>query len=82
MVRWHDLKCFNPYFQDIWDGKKNFDIRKNDRDYQVGEMLVLREYSIAAGYRGRAMHKKIGYILKDCPQFGLQEGYCILGLED
>lgn len=27
------------------------------------------------------MHCKIKYILRDVPEFGLMDGYCILGLE-
>ena len=32
----HILKTINPYFQDVWDNKKTFEIRLNDRDFKVG----------------------------------------------
>jgi uncharacterized protein DUF3850 len=40
----HELKCIQPYFRDMWHGHKTFDIRKNDRNFQLGDILHLREY--------------------------------------
>jgi len=84
----HNLKTIQPYYDDIKTGKKNFEIRFLDRNYQVGDTLHLEEYIhvknklVSGCYTGKFIRKKVTYILKDCPQFGLQEGYCILGLAD
>lgn len=40
----HELKIDIKYFDDVKNGKKNFEIRKNDRDFQVGDILELRAY--------------------------------------
>ncbi|MFD2254004.1 DUF3850 domain-containing protein [Lactococcus formosensis subsp. bovis] len=40
----HKLKLDIKYFEDEKSGKKNFVIRKNDRDYQVGDILELKAY--------------------------------------
>ena len=40
----HELKILPEYFKAQKAGKKNFEIRKNDRDYKVGDKLVLKEY--------------------------------------
>lgn len=40
----HKLKTWPDYFQAVWEGRKKFDLRRDDRDYQVGDMLLLREY--------------------------------------
>lgn len=40
----HELKQDIKYFEDEKAGKKNFVIRKNDRDYQVGDVLELKAY--------------------------------------
>lgn len=39
--RQHDLKCKPEYFARIATGQKTFEIRKNDRDFQVGDILIL-----------------------------------------
>jgi hypothetical protein len=75
----HELKILPQYFQEVWDDNKNFELRKNDRDYKVGDYLVLREYS-DAGYTGSFLKVVITYILKDCPEYGLNKDYCILGI--
>lgn len=75
----HELKILPQYFQAVWDGNKNFELRKNDRNYKVGDFLILREYS-SSGYTGSFLKVVITYILKDCPEYGLNKDYCILGI--
>lgn len=41
----HDLKTDPAYFQRLVDGTKTFEVRKDDRGYQPGDTLVLREWS-------------------------------------
>lgn len=79
----HRIKTLQPYFNDVKIGIKEFELRKNDRDYKVGDTLILEEYDdtdFTTGYTGEVIRKTVIYILKDCPQYGLQDGYCILGL--
>ena len=40
----HELKCLPEYFEALAAGKKTFDIRKNDRGFQVGDLIALNEY--------------------------------------
>jgi len=40
----HELKVVKPYFAMIEDGRKPFELRKNDRNYKTGDLLILREY--------------------------------------
>lgn len=76
----HELKILPQYFEAIDSGDKTFELRLNDRDYHVGDMLYLREYSASCGgYTGRTLTKKVTYVLKHCPEYGLKESYCILG---
>lgn len=38
----HRLKLNSDYYNDSASGIKTFEIRKNDRNYQVGDILELR----------------------------------------
>ena len=76
-----ELKILPEYFEDIKFGLKDFELRKNDRDYKVGDIIVLKEYDDGM-YTGRKLKKKIKYVLTGCEEFGLKEGYCILGLRE
>jgi hypothetical protein len=40
----HDLKCTETFWDAVASGKKPFELRLNDRDYQVGDILLLRRY--------------------------------------
>lgn len=74
----HNLKILPNYFQDVYSGKKMFEVRLNDRDYQVGDMLYLQEWSPEDGYTGNYVKKDVYYILDD-PAY-VKEGFVILGL--
>lgn len=81
----HDLKVWPEYFEAIAAGKKPFEIRKNDRDYKVGDTLHLREFSPGPGeYTGFAVRRTVSYMLSgDDPMgsaFGLRPGFVALGL--
>jgi hypothetical protein len=39
----HELKCWPEMFDAVAEGRKTFDVRKNDRGYQTGDRLVLRK---------------------------------------
>lgn len=41
-MKTHELKLDINYFEDVKSGKKNFEIRKNDRDFQIGDILELK----------------------------------------
>lgn len=52
----HELKIKPQYYEDIKIGLKPFEIRKNDRDFKLGDILILNEYDSGAGtYSGRAL---------------------------
>ena len=71
----HDLKILPEYFDDVQSGRKKFELRKNDRNYQPGGIFVLREWN--GKYTGRFYIGSIGYVLEDCREHGLIPGYCI-----
>lgn len=78
-MKTHDLKCFPKFFGALWAGVKTFEVRRNDRDYKVGDELQLREWSLVDGYSGREIRFRVDYMLDD-PAFGVAPGFVILGL--
>lgn len=73
----HDLKIIPQYFKDVKSGRKRFEVRIDDRNYQPGDMFILREWN--GEYTGEYRIGIIQYVLRNCPEFGLMEGYCIFG---
>lgn len=39
----HELKCKSEFFRDLRTEKKNFEVRKDDRGFCVGDYLALNE---------------------------------------
>ena len=74
----HEVKISSIYFDDVAAGIKNFELRKNDRGYRVGDILKLNEVK-SGKETGRFIKAKIEYMLEE--HTGLQEGYCILGIK-
>lgn len=84
----HMLKTDPAVFQDVLDGSKTFEIRFNDRGYQVDDLIVLKETKFTGQqmksgqplvYTGREIQKRISYVLGG---YGLQDDWVILGIQD
>jgi glyoxylate utilization-related uncharacterized protein len=77
----HSLKCWPEYFQAILDGKKSFEVRKDDRGFRAGDILHLQEWSPETqAYCGRETARLIVYTLTG-EDFGIREGFIVMGLE-
>lgn len=74
----HKLKVQQPFFDDIFYNKKEFEVRKNDRDFKVGDRLKLVEFPAD---KPRYVLKDIKYILEG-GQYGIENGYVVLGLKE
>ena len=73
----HQIKLKSQYFKDVADGKKTFELRKNDRGYRIGDVLDMRE--IEDGEEtGQHVRAEITYMLENYE--GIEEGYCILAI--
>jgi len=77
--QYHDLKCETEYYQAVEKGIKTFEVRLNDREYTVGDMVNIYE-TVQGVYTGRQLaQKEIIYILGG-GQFGIQKGYVVMQL--
>lgn len=73
----HFLKIYPEFFNDVKIGRKTFEVRKFDRNYKLGDVLVLKEYD-GFCYSGRYVAVRVVYLLNN-PSF-CKEGYVVLGI--
>lgn len=76
----HELKSWPEYFEAVRCGNKTFEIRKNDRNFQVGDKLMLHEFDPTTGkWLGRQICKEVTYISQGT--FGLPDDICIMAIK-
>lgn len=76
----HQLKTWPEYFNKIVSGYKKFELRKNDRDFDVGDTLVLQEWDPSKdSYTGEIYTVVVSYILRG-DSFGIDNEYCIMSI--
>ena len=87
-MKLHELKIKHEYLIEVDRGRKTFELRKNDRDYQVGDLI--RFIDIRQRNNDNCLCDididdntlyRITYVLKDVPEYGLDKDYCILGIK-
>lgn len=73
----HELKLHSDYFCQTVAGRKQWELRLNDRDFQTGDTVNLREWN-GMDYTGAFVSVRIVYVLHhyDYPE-GIMPGYCI-----
>lgn len=78
----HDLKVVPPLFDFVASGCKTFEVRRDDRGFQSGDTLLLREWTGPGDeYTGRWMRRVITYVLREGEQFGVMPGFVVLGMK-
>lgn len=68
-------KILSEYFEAVLSGEKRFEIRKDEDNIQVGDLVILHEY--LDDFTGRTEGVKVRYVLRDIPEYGLMPGFCI-----
>jgi len=87
----HELKVWPPFFEHLLDGRKKFEVRRNDRKFAIGDEIKFREWVPTnhghgeSYYTGRNIWMRVTYILDPRPgrdpDCGLVPGFVVLGLE-
>jgi Domain of unknown function (DUF3850) len=72
----HELKIWPDYFEAVRDGRKRFEIRRDDRGFAVGDVLLLREFVPDAGYSGREARHVVTFLT----HHEQQPGVVVLGI--
>ena len=76
----HTLKTDHSSWRAIYEGRKSFEYRKNDRNYKVGDSLLLMDYYPETESTGNEIHADVTYILYG-GRYGIPEDYCIMQLK-
>ena len=73
----HELKIAPKYFEGVISGRKTFDVRKDDGNYQENDVLILKEYDNNS-FTGNEYAVIVTYVQHDeyC-----KDGYCILSFK-
>jgi hypothetical protein len=88
----HYLKSWPKFFERVLAGTKNYEVRRDDRGFEVGDGIVLHEWCPdklilgVRGYTGRVVTGKILWIARsgdvaDVAPGAIGEGYEVLGVE-
>jgi hypothetical protein len=77
----HRLKVWPQYYEPLARGEKNFEVRRDDRGFQKGDILDLWCYDPESCKYRTSLKKRVSYILTG-GQFGIEPGYVVMGLED
>ena len=90
----HHLKTWPIYWDAVCAGYKTFEVRKNDRFFQAGDLvelhrwnpdLVPASYEEPEGYTSArpqeegTLRFRVGPVLQG-GQFGIEPGYCVFSL--
>lgn len=90
----HILKCWPSAYEAIADGRKTFEWRKDDRDFSVGDTLVLRKWDPkpmidspepwgfvhAQGPYGDFIEQRVTVTDVLRGMFGIPGGYCVMAI--
>lgn len=90
-VKIHELKCWPEYWDALASGQKRFEVRRDDRGFQRGDILVLQRchkvllgsYEVETDSSGRPAKElafRVGYILTG-GQFGIEPGFVVMSLD-
>ena len=76
----HRLKSWPENFGPVKNGIKKAEVRLNDRQFELGDLILLEEWSpVTRLYTGESVKIKVTHIVKDFD--GLQNNYVVLSFE-
>lgn len=80
-MKLHILKIRPCYYFFVNNGMKKAELRKDDRNYEVGDLIHFVNLNEEDFTYDLDNVFKITHILRNCEEFGLNKDYCILSIE-
>ncbi len=90
VIKLHTLKTDPEVFQAVIKKLKTYEIRKDDRGFNVGDFLLLQETKYTGKemlkgkplqYTGRELDVEVTHILRG-PIYGLEDGWVIMSIKE
>ena len=72
----HELKIKSEFFQKIANREKPYEVRNNDRQFEIGDLLALNEIDSRNKYTKRSLLVEVKDILDD--ESYTKKGYVIM----
>ena len=86
----HSLKTWPEFWDEVFVGNKTFEVRKNDRDFKIGDVLELKRYCPIektnkpffgeSGLKYEIILAPITYVLYG-GKFGIEPDFVVLGFD-
>ncbi|NCD42803.1 MAG: DUF3850 domain-containing protein [Bacteroidia bacterium] len=78
----HELKVKPEYYHSLFTGEKTCEVRYNDRDFQVGDVLILHCIEPTNRFLiDMPLFRTITYVLKG-GQYGIHSEYVVLSIHE
>lgn len=83
-IRTHKLKIAHQYWEPLITGEKSFEVRRDDRGFQRGDILEIQKMDEQFPHSSDSFAKpasfEITYILTG-GQYGVEAGYVVMGVK-
>lgn len=78
----HELKIDPEYFAAVRNGEKQFELRRNDRNFSIGDYLALNEYDrVQKAYTGRTELVEVTYMMNPNDVMTCQGDFALMSIE-
>jgi ASC-1-like (ASCH) protein len=78
----HHLKTWPDFFKAVKDGTKNFEVRRNNRGFKVGDLLILDEFDPEKQeYTGESLPVQVTYVLYSYEiAYGIEPDFAVMAI--
>jgi len=75
----HEIKILEQFAEEHLNGKKSWELRRNDRNYKVGDTITFIIVNRHNKPTGKHYKRKITYLFEG-GMYGLEKGFCIFSV--
>ena len=76
----HRIKLLETFADAVLDGRKNFEVRENDRGYQRGDLVEFLVVNKVGNRVNHPLNSKLFEITYVLSGWGIKDGYVVFGI--